>query len=306
MARWGIYDVEVWHTVLSSVAPSTKQSYEKIFLKFVSFFEADGLNFNTISIKDVLGFLKTFSGLSTSRVRTGVSALKFFLRVYNRLDLVSNPLIDMFSKGAQNLAPLPKEKNSIWDPNIVLNSIKNRPRPSSFLDLAREALILLLLATGWRVDDTWKLSADVQFDARAATFRFVEKRKCRVKGKFTTTQSVKRFLSSPRVCPVEAVRAFLLCAKEVRVNEIFLFVQSFGLRATKDTLRRWARAELESAGITASAGSCRSASTSSAVERNASIDVVMRSAGWSSECTFRRYYQRKVVRVEEPLNLADV
>jgi hypothetical protein len=32
---------------------------------------------------------------------------------------------------------------------------------------------------------------------------------------------------------------------------------------------------------------------------------LMRSAGWSSENTFRRYYQRKVTRVEDSVNLAE-
>jgi hypothetical protein len=82
--------------------------------------------------------------MSKSRIRTGVAALKFFLKVYNRIDLVENPLLDMFSKGAQNLAPLPAEKTSIWDPNKVLESIKARPRPSSFLLCASEAVLLLL------------------------------------------------------------------------------------------------------------------------------------------------------------------
>jgi site-specific recombinase XerD len=163
MARWGLYDVEVWNAVLSSVAPSTKIGYQKIFFQFVSFFEEKNLTFRTISIADVLSFLKRFRGLSKSRVRTGVAAMKFFLRVYNRLDLVQNPLLDMLSKGLQNLAPLPVEKKEIWNPNTVLEKIRTRPRPTSFLCIAREAAILLLLATGWRVDDMWKLGREVIF-----------------------------------------------------------------------------------------------------------------------------------------------
>jgi integrase len=305
MARWGIYDVGVWDAVLSSVAPSTKTSYERIFLKFVSYVEGLGLNFCSMSIGHVLGFLKEFKGLSKSRVRTAVASLKFFLKVYNRLDLVNNPLLDMFSKGAQNLGPLPKEKNSIWDPNVVLLNIKNRPRPSSFLPLAREAIVLLLLATGWRVDDVWKLGCEVAFGSTMATFRFLEKRKCKIKGSYTVTQNVKRFASSPRICPVEAVRIFLERAKDVRGVVPFLFVTSKGNRPSKDSLRRWVCAELSAAGIQASAGSCRSASTSLASERSVSIDVIMRSAGWSSENTFRRFYQRKVSRLQDPINLAE-
>jgi hypothetical protein len=81
-------------------------------------------------------------------------------------------------------------------------------------------------------------------------------------------------------------------------------VSSNGLRASKDTLQRWVRDELL-AGIKASAGSCRSASTSLAFEKSVPINIIMRSAGWSLENTFRQFYQLEVVRSEEPLNLVD-
>jgi hypothetical protein len=174
--------------------------------------------------------------------------------------------------------------------------LKNRPRPSAFLPLAREALLLLLLATGWRVNDAAKLGGKVRFDDEAAIFYFVEKRKCRIKGTYTVSQAVKRFLSSPRLCPVEAISFFLKCERKVRANDDFLFVSSTGRRATKDTLRRWVLFELKLAGIDASAGSCRSASTSLALERNVPINIIMKSAGWSSENTFRQYYQKCVAR----------
>jgi site-specific recombinase XerD len=215
--------------------------------------------------------------------------LKFFLKVYNRLDLVENPLIDMFSKGAQNLAPLPAEKLSIWDPNKVLETIKNRLHPSSFFLCAREAVLLLLLATGWRVDDVYKLACEVTVNSEMATFRFLEKRKCRIKGVHTVKELVKKFFSCPRICPVEAIHVFLSLAANIRRKTSFLFVSSTGLRASKDTLRRWVRDELLLAGIKASAGSCRSASSSLAFEKSVPIDIIMRSEGWSSENTFRQF-----------------
>jgi hypothetical protein len=130
MGRWGIFDLEVWNTVLSAVAPSTKSGYERIFLDFVSFFDEKEFTFETVQIETVLCFLKRFVGLSQSRVRTAVAALKFFLRIYKRHDLADHPLLTMFAKGAQNQAPLPIEKPTIWNPEVVLNWLRARPHPS--------------------------------------------------------------------------------------------------------------------------------------------------------------------------------
>lgn len=267
------------------------------------FFENEGLDFRSISIDVVLRFLQTFVGLSESRIRTAVAALKFFLKVYRRLDLVDTPLIDLFSRGAQNLAPLPKQKLTIWNPETVLTWISNQPVPTSFLPSAREAVVLLLLATGWRVDDLWKLAFKVEFLETCATFFFEQRQKCKIKGKFTTSQEVTRFLSCKRVCPIRAMSNFLELVVPRQKNQVFLFISSSGERVSKDTLRHWVVNILSNAGIDASAGSCRSASTSAACARQCSIDDIMISAGWSSKSTFRRFYHRKVTPTGNPLNL---
>jgi integrase len=298
-----MFDVKVWHTVLSSIAPSTKQAYEKIFFDFVQFAEDRELDFDSMSIDAILSFLQRFVGLSQSRIRTAVAALKFFLKIYKRLDLVENPLLDMFAKGAQNLAPIPREKCEIWNPMTVLNWIQTQPVPSLFLPCAREAIVLLLLATGWRVDDVWKLSSRVLISNEAAMFTFVERRKCKIKGKFTVSQSVACFVESERICPVKAITRFQENASRLRKDEKFLFISSFGKRASKDTLRKWVQLLLSQAGIKDSAGSCRSASTSAACAKKRSIDEIMSSAGWSSESTFQRFYNRKVLPKHVPLNL---
>jgi site-specific recombinase XerD len=304
MARWKLFDLNVWNTILSSVAPSTQQSYRNIFFQFVSFFEDRGLDFSSISVNEVLLFLQTFVGKSKSRVRTAVAALKFFLKVYHREDLATHSLIDMFGKGAQNKAPLPREKTSIWNPESVLQWLKSQPIPSSFLSSAKEAVLLLLLATGWRIDDVWKLSSRMERSDESVRFFFRAKRKCLIKGKFTLSQRVARFTSCPRVCPIEAIDRFLVQAKKLRKRSLeSLFVSSFGDPASKDTLRRWVVDLLTRAGVMDSAGSCRSATTSAAFAKNHSIDDIMRSAGWSSASTFRKYYQREVLPTVAPLNL---
>jgi hypothetical protein len=86
-----------------------------------------------------------------------VAALKFYLRIYRREDLSSHPLVSLFGKGAQNLAPLPKEENFIWNPETAMQMLRSKTIPCSFLKCAKEALLLLLLATGWRCVEAFQL-----------------------------------------------------------------------------------------------------------------------------------------------------
>jgi hypothetical protein len=232
-----------------------------------------------------------------------VAALKFFLKVYKSVDLAVNPLLDLFSKGAQNLAPLPREKNEIWNPEMVLSWIWSQPLPTPFLSCAREVIALLLLATGWHVDDNWKLRNNVQVSQDGAVLWFAERRKCKIKGKFSVSQNVGRFSSCERICPIQVVLRFCNQATRFRKDENFLFISSTGKCASKDTMRHWIVLILSQAGIKDSAGSCGLATTSLACEHKRSIDAIMSSALWSSENTFRRFYHRSVLPVSAPLNL---
>jgi hypothetical protein len=101
-----------------------------------------------------------------------------------------------------------------------------------------------------------------------------------------------------------AIEHFLSIGASVRnPSENFLFISSKGKRAHIDTLRHWVQDLLSETGIETTAGSCRSASASAAVARQVEIDIVLKSAGWARESTFRRFYERQVVKSREGYNL---
>ncbi len=249
---------------------------------------------------------------AASTIRSVYSALLFHFRLNGRAEfLTNNPiiqmfvdgaqkLIQMFVDGAQKLAPPPNKKVVIWDPETPLSFINSRPRPTEFRAAGQEALLLVLLATGMRVDCASKLSKTVIKRAAFCQIEFLLPRKTGHSG----PQVLRRFLENQRLCPVEAIDHFQSLAKKIRKPaENFLFISSKGKRAHIDTLRHWVTDLLEECGIQASAGTCRSASASAAVARDVDVDVVLKAAGWKKESTFRRYYQRQVLKANEGYNL---
>lgn len=83
-------------------------------------------------------------------------------------------------------------------------------------------------------------------------------------------------------------------------DNVALFISSEGTDASKATLKRWVTTVLNDAGILAPPGSCRSAATSKALQEKIPIQEILTTAGWKSESTFRRFYQRPFIK---PLNL---
>jgi hypothetical protein len=115
-----------------------------------------------------------------------VSALKFYLALFQRSDIVDSTLFAFFYAGTQRKAPIPRQNHWIWDAGVPLCLICDRAPPSSFLPAAQEALFLLLMATGMR-DDFFKMGDDFEVNAGVLTIPFLEKRKCKVRGMWTSS-----------------------------------------------------------------------------------------------------------------------
>jgi site-specific recombinase XerD len=303
MDRWKVFDPAIWNTVHASLAPSTLRRYQGIFQLFQEYLSDVGRSVQNVEVEDVLTFIQDYvdDRKASSTIRSVYSALLFHFRLYGRETfLTQNPIVQMFVEGAQRLAPPPAKKCVVWNPEIPLSFIDARPRPSELRAAGKEALVLLLLATGIRVDCASKLSSSV---TKRSTFCQIPYLLPRKTG-YSEPQVISCFPEKPRLCPVNAIDHFLhISRKKRKPGETFLFISSTGKRAHIDTLRHWVIELLAESGIETTAGSCRSASSSAAHARDVDIDIILKSAGWARENTFRRFYQRQVLKSNEGYNL---
>jgi site-specific recombinase XerD len=258
---------------------------------------AESVTIETVQLRHVFRFLQPLISekKAESTIRAYVAALKFYFLLFERSDLESSRLLNFFSAGAQRLAPLPLRKEFVWDAGIPLKMIRDRSHPTEFLIAAKEAVFLLIMACGLRVDDLFKMGKDFSWENDVFVIPYLAKRKCRVKKVWTRVQRLTAYTGSQRICPVNALLLYSTFAVRVQnPKEPALFVSSRGTRATKATLGRWIRDILLEAGIRAPAGTCRSAATSAAYMRKIPVDTILSSAGWSSHLMFFKHYQREV------------
>ena len=79
-------------------------------------------------------------------------------------------------------------------------------------------------------------------------------------------------------------------------TKLFIITQKPFSTATKSTIARWIKLGLKLAGIDINMftpHSTRGASTSALVNK-VPIDTIIKTAGWTKECTFRKFYRRPV------------
>ena len=102
-----------------------------------------------------------------------------------------------------------------------------------------------------------------------------------------------------RLCVCTVLKLYLKVTETLRSDEKQLLIsykKPHGA-VSKDTIARWLKTVMKSAGIDVSiykAHSTRAASTSAADKKDVPIGHIIAAAGWSSEKTFQAWYNKPV------------
>lgn len=280
-----------------SIAPSTQRDYKFYFCRFVEFILRHSKTFDSCTADDVFDFLIEYakSAPKYASVCTARTAIRWYLKAGNKPEILADARWSTFMKGMKR-STLPSEPRfHVWNPERVLSRISKAAKPVALIQSGQEAVTLLMLATGLRVDDIFKLRAKSEQTDFGIRLFFREPRKTDCVKQFVTYIDVASFPGNRGICPVRSLLRYLRLAREARTTEgDSLVISTTGAPAAKQTIQRWVRTELARAGIIATAGSARSAAASAAFASGLSVDVIMRSAGWISENVFRKHYLRPV------------
>ena len=289
-------------TIDAALAPSTRAQYESAIKKFFAFVDSEQGDVSEPTFSLVLEFLQSLVDLnhSPSSVRAYAAAIQYHYRLHDIREHFQSTIYQRFLRGMARKAPLPKQRVAVWHVQNVLSKLEKLPVPDSFFDAAAEAALLILLATGMRVSDVSCLAANYDQVPEGWVIPFRDKRKAKVQGRYTSHCVLLLFPDCPRICPILALKRYLALAQVVRKpvesGDMALFVSSKGDRAHAKTIARWVSQLFQRLECPYTAGSCRSASASTAILNGIELDQVLRTAGWSNECTFRRFYSRPVVK----------
>ena len=118
-------------------------------------------------------------------------------------------------------------------------------------------------------------------------------------GKHLACIEFQAYAPDARLCIVKHLQQYLKRTDILRgdVKQLFISYTKPHKAVFPDTVSQWIKTTLVDAGIDTSkysAHSTRSASTSAAKGNNISIATIMKSAGWSQESTFTKFYDKPV------------
>lgn len=287
--------------LLSSWRESTKKQYRTYIGKWVSFCCKREINVFEADVNNVLSFLTELykSGLGYSCINTARSALSSFIQL-NNVNIGSHPLVRRFIRGVFVLRPALPRYNVTWDVNIVLKYLKSLSPLSSLslLQLSHKLVMLLALLSGQRGQTLHLIdirNIHLQENSRKIVIGDMLKTSKRHLGEI----ELMKYDVDPDLCVRHTLSNYLDKTETRRgsVTRLFITSQRPHRFASRDTIGRWMKSVLTMAGIDTyifKPHSTRVASASAAHALRIPVDTLLRTVGWSSESTFRKFYNKDI------------
>jgi hypothetical protein len=205
-------------------------------------------------------------------------------------------------KGIFEIRPALPKYSEIWDVTVVLNYLKTLEQVASLplKELTLKLTTLLCLTTGQRGQTIHKMDVN-GIQALPDRYRIIinDKLKHTKPGKHLAPIDLLAFPEEEKLCVVKTLEAYLQRTEQHRTqySQVLLsYIKPFK-PVSKDTIARWVKLVLRSAGIDVkkySAHSCRASSTSSCKAKGLTMKAIMEAAGWSNAGTFATFYEKPV------------
>lgn len=212
-----------------------------------------------------------------------------------------HPLVCRFMKAVFNEKPVFPRYNLTWDPQLVLTHLAGLGpnKHLSLLQLSRKLVMLMLLQSGQR-GQTLHLfdTRNMFFTPSRVTFTLGDPLKTSGPNSHISQITFKAYAPDRRLCVHTALVSYLQRTLDTRgkVTSLFLTTTVPRKAASRDTLRRWTRDLMGSAGVDLSIfspHSTRSASSSTAA-KYLPLSTIVKAIGWSKSSTFTTYYHKPI------------
>lgn len=287
--------------MFGSLSNNTLKQYNVTYKVWLSFCQENNVEPFSPSIPMIMYFLTKMynSGASYGSLNSHKSALSLIISS----KIGEDDRIKRLFKGFYKSKPPQAKYKSTWDPNIVLTVIQDwTPNMSLSLEkLSKKLVILLALSTGQRAQTLSLIKiSNIIFHANYVNINITDTIKTSGPGRAQPHLHLP-FFERAEICPAKTLCDYIEYTKDIRGNEdhLLLTLNKPHKSVTSSTIGRWIKNVLCISGIDTtifSGHSTRHASTSTAKLKGVSLDVIRKTAGWSSNSsTFAKFYNQPIL-----------
>lgn len=287
--------------MLGSLSENTIKQYGITYRFWWEYCESKNISPFDAEIPAVISFFQNILD-STKNIFGSFNSHRAALSLISSRDLGENPQIKRFLKGVFKMRPPKPKYNCTWDPQLVLNYLKNSTE-SNLKFISCKLVSLLTLATGERLQTISLIKCSyILFSNTGVTILIPDLVKTSRPNFCQPSLCLPYFEQNSKLCVASTLKDYLDATRTLRrpdQDSLFITYSKPHGTASKQTLSRWVKSVLQAAGVDITkfkAHSTRHAATSSAFRKGVSIDVIKKSAGWSKESsTFGKFYNRPLV-----------
>lgn len=312
LVRKGLQDKGISDTaqeiLMQSWRHGTKKQYRVYLQKWDFFAGRRDINPIQATVNHLLDFLTELhqDGLGYSGINTARSALSAAVTVEGWSgEAGKHPLVRRLVKAVFQIKPVFPRYQQTWDVDIVLSHLKTLHPPASLSlkQLTLKLVMLTALVTGQRGQSIhlMKLS-DMTTNSNGYKFVLSDKVKQSAPGRLQPELMLPFFRTSPKLCVALVLQEYLKRTENLRNSDrLFVTINKPHQQTSRDTISRWIKTVMFAAGINVekfAPHSTRAASTSKAVQSKVPLSTILRTAGWTNECTFAKFYKKPVQNAE--------
>lgn len=248
-------------------------------------------------------------GLSYSSINTARSALSTLMQLQDGENFGSNSLVSRFMKGVFAQRPALPRYKEIWDVSVVLRYIE-KWHPLKELDLkclTLKTVMLMTLISGQRCQTINALNiSNMHLTENRCIFEIKELLKTTRPNSHFGVVEFAAYAEEP-LCVLACLREYIARTKTLRGGNTKLLISFCKPHnaVTTSTVSRWLKETLRLSGIDITvykSHSVRAAATSAANSLNLPIEDILSAAGWSGAETFRKFYNKPLVKSESFAN----
>ncbi|XP_062582865.1 uncharacterized protein LOC134272071 [Saccostrea cucullata] len=298
--------------LLASWKSGTKKQYKTFYTRWFQYCSEKSIDPFCTTIETVIEFLAHLFrlGLGYSAINTARGALSSVGLIFDGFTVGCHPLVIRFMKGVFNLRPSKSRYVHTWDASIVIKYLR-KLSPVKYLslkDLTLKLVMLISLICASRVQtiSCMKLS-NMTRRRNSFVFTFSDLLKTCRPNSSMSDMVLKSYPPDRRLCVYIVLCEYLSRTARIRnkCDSLFISYVQPHKEVSRDTVARWIRTVMCSAGVDTTifkAHSVRSASASKAKENFVPVDDILSKVGWSNVETFRKFYDKPVLNDDKYAN----
>ena len=242
-------------------------------------------------------------GKSYSTINIARSALSAIGLKQDGVTVGSHPTIVRLMKGMFNLRPTRARTSNTWDVNKVIDHLRNLPtvKDISTKELTMKLTMLLALTHAARPQTLHLITIEgMRKSEDNYTLNLSAALKQTKPGKPLENIIVRRYPHDNNLCAYTTLQEYLSRTAQWREHNgpLLLSYVKPHKPVSRDTIKRWMRTVMKNSGIDTNqftAYSTRAAAVSKAAETSIPMECILKTAGWSRESTFAKFYHKNIV-----------